>query len=92
MNRRRDRISSRQLGALALTGAGVPIFRFCCRVHWLWTLAGALAAALSLSGLTLLANRARQRRETLPVRGKFWGPLLLLGGTAAAWAGSYAFP
>ena len=55
--------SSRQLGALALTAAGVPIFRLCCRVSWLWVLLGGLAAAGTLSALTAAVNCRRARRK-----------------------------
>lgn len=90
MNKRRDRISARQLGALALSSAGVPVFRFCCRIPWTWTLLGALAAALTLTGLTLLLNRSGgPRRTRLP---GVLTPLPLGGAAAAAWAGSFAFP
>lgn len=92
MNKRRDRISARQLGALILTGAGVPIFGFCCRVDWLWTLLGALAAALTLSGLTLLLNRRRGKRAERARRRGFLAPIPIGGAVLAAWAGSYAFP
>lgn len=92
MDKRRDRISARQLGALALSAAGVPVFQYCCRIHWLWTLAGGAAAALTLSGLTLLLNR----RGPAAGAGPRWlaglTPLLVAGAAAAAWAGSFAFP
>lgn len=92
MGRRVDRISARQLGALMLCAAGVPVFRFCCRIHWLWTLLGAAAAALTLSGLTLLLNR-RDRGKGGPTRGLgLLAPVLLAGAAAAAWVGSFAFP
>ena len=92
MGKRRDRISARQIGALALSAAGVPAFRFCCRIHWLWTLLGASAAALTLSGLTLLLNRCGR---TAGGSGRWLGclvPFLFAGAAAAAWVGSFAFP
>ena len=92
MSRRNDRLSGRQLGALALTAAGVPVFRFCCRVSWPWVLLGGLAAAATLSGLTVLAERRRQAD-----RGGSWAALLLLpplalGAGCAAWESGFAFP
>ena len=87
MNSSRDRVSSRQLGALALTAAGVPVFRFCCRVSWPWVLLGGLAAAATLSALTAIQNR---RRGAAPAS------LLALplgaGALWAAWESSFAFP
>ncbi|MBQ1409705.1 MAG: hypothetical protein IIY94_00300 [Oscillospiraceae bacterium] len=92
MGKRHDRISARQLGALALCAAGVPIFRLCCRVHWLWTLAGAVAACLMLSGLSWLLNRQdRTRPKSSHWRGAL-APFLLGGAALAAWVGSFAFP
>ncbi len=91
MNSCRDRISARQLGALALSSSGVPVFRFCCRIPWLWTLLGAGAAALTLSGLTLLLNR-RGGRRLRPCRLWALTPILTVGGAATAWVGSFAFP
>lgn len=88
----RTRISGRQLGALALTAAEVPIFWFCCRCHWLWTLLGATAAALTLSALTVLLNRRSRRNAARPRRLGFLAPLPIGGAALAAWAGSYAFP
>ncbi len=90
--RRRDRISSRQLGALALTGAGIPVFRLCCRVSWVWVLPGAGGAALLLSLLTRRLNR--RGRET-PGRGGpslFWALLFFAAALLAAWESSFAFP
>ena len=92
MSRRNDRLSGRQLGALALTAAGVPVFRFCCRVSWPWVLLGGLAAAATLSGLTVLAERRRQADS-----GGSWAALLLLpplalGAGCAAWESGFAFP
>lgn len=95
MGRRRDRISARQLGALILTAAWVPVFGYCCRIHWLWTLLGGLAAALTLSGLTWLLNRRKRRGVERGEAARWQGcfaPLLLGGAGAAAWAGSFAFP
>ena len=37
-----DPITGRQLGALALTAARVPIYGYCVRVSWLWVLLGSL--------------------------------------------------
>lgn len=91
MGRRRDRISARQLGALALCSAGVPVFRLCCRVYWPWTLAGAAASALTLSVLTRQGNR-RRANAAVPRRLGVLAPLLLGGAAAAAWVGSFAFP
>ena len=69
----------------------MPIFRYCCRVFWIWTLLGALAAAATLSGLTLLLNRGG-RGGALPARAGFLALILLAGAAAAAWVGSFAFP
>ena len=87
---RRDRISARQLGGLALTASGLPVFRLCCRVSWPWVLLGGGASALLLSGLTLL-----QKRRPFPggpVLRWILIPVLLSGAAAAAWACSFAFP
>ena len=92
MGKRRDRISARQLGALALTAAQVPIFWLCCRVWWLWTLLGAGAAALTLSGLSLLQNRRGRGRAARPRRLGFLAPIPAGSALLAAWAGSFAFP
>ena len=93
-------LSSRQLGALALTAAGFPIFRYCCRVSWPWALLGGLAAAAALSGLTLLRNRrggegpgSRRGGRIFPVVCKALLMLLLLTGALyTAWESSFAFP
>lgn len=85
-----DKISARQLGALALTGAGVPVFWYCCRVHWLWTLLGGTAAALTLSGLTWLMDR--RRRQPTPRGLGLLIPLLWGAGGLVAWVGTGAFP
>ena len=59
-------ISARQLGALALTTAGLPIFRLCCRISWSWVLLGGLAAAGTLSALTAVINRHRAKAGRCP--------------------------
>jgi len=92
MSKRRDRISARQLGALALCSAGVPLFRLCCRVHWLWALLGAVAAALTLSGLTLLLNRRGRAKGNARRWAGCLAPFLFAGAAVTAWAGSFAFP
>ena len=103
----RSGISARQLGALALTASGQPIFRLCCRISWPWVLPGALAAAGTLSALTAAMNR---RRKAFPLRGR-WpeGPdevasdqrtglefalalVLPAGAVLAAWETTFAFP
>lgn len=100
----RDGISARQLGALALTAAGLPVFRLCCRISWVWVLPGGAAAAALLSALTTLLNR----RAALPRPGGAQGapgaccpvqgyaillaPLLLAAALSAAWESSFAFP
>lgn len=96
---RRSGISSRQLGALALTAAGLPIFRLCCRVSWVWALAGGLAAAGTLSVLTALAERRRTgnpasaaARRLPPGRKAFFWGLPLAGALWAAWESACAFP
>lgn len=90
MSRRRDRISARQLGALALSSAGLPVLRVCCRVSWPWVLAGSLAAAGSLCLLTeLWERRAGGGRRLF---GRLLSPLLLAGALGAAWESGYAFP
>lgn len=96
---RRSGISSRQLGALALTAAGLPIFRFCCRVSWVWAMAGGLAAAGTLSVLTALAEQRRTgepasaaARRLAPWGKVLWWLLLLAGALSAAWESGYAFP
>ena len=89
--RRNDRLSARQLGALALTAAGLPCFRLCCRVSWPWVLLGSLGAALTLSLLTGLAER--RRRAGAKTGGAFLLlPILLFGALYAAWESSFAFP
>ena len=65
-----DQISPRQLGALALTAAGLPIFRLCCRISWPWVLLGGLAAAGTLSALTAAINR---QRKAFPLRTELSG-------------------
>ena len=72
-------ISPRQLGALALTAAGLPIFRLCCRISWPWVLLGGLAAAGTLSALTAIMNRRRAKAfpskafpsKAFPLRGRW---------------------
>ncbi len=89
--RRNDRLSARQLGALALTAAGLPCFRLCCRVSWPWVLLGSLGAALTLSLLTGLVER--RRRAGAQTGGAFLLlPILLFGALYAAWESSFAFP
>jgi hypothetical protein len=96
-----SQLTSRQLGALALTAAGLPIFRLCCRVSWPWALLGGLAAAGTLSLLTTLQNRRRIRREgssprsgtSLTIaRRAIFAPIPLLGALLAAWETTYSFP
>ena len=88
---RNERLSSRQLGALALTAAGLPVFRLCCRVSWPWVLLGGLGAALTLSLLTRLAE-GRRRAGAGIGSGLLLLPLLVLGALGAAWESSFAFP
>lgn len=86
---RRSGLSSRQLGALALSAAGLPVFRVCCRVSWPWVLGGGILAAACLSGLTLLAHR----RAPCPGPATFLLlPLLPAGAVYAAWEASFSFP
>lgn len=90
---RRDRISARQLGSLALTASGLPVFRLCCRVSWPWVLLGGGAAALLLSALTWRFRRSGAG-ERLPrgAAGAVLLPLLTAGALLAAWESSFAFP
>ena len=88
---RNDRLSGRQLGALALTAAGLPVFRLCCRVSWPWALLGGLGAAATLSGLTVLAERRRQE-DGGANRAALLLPVLALGAGCAAWESGFAFP
>ena len=85
-------LSSRQVGALALTAAGLPIFRFCCRVSWPWVLLGGAAAAGLLSGVTALRNRRVCRGGFFPRSGAILGVPLLAVALLAAWESGYAFP
>ena len=78
--------SSRQRSALALSAAGLPIFRCCCAVSWPWVLLGGAAAAASLLLLSALTRKLGRRR--LPIL----APLFVLGAVGAAIASSYAFP
>lgn len=91
-NEHRASLSARQLGALALTAAGVPVFRLCCRVGWLWALLGGLGAAALLSVLTALSNRRRAAGRPLPRGAALLGPLLAAGALLAAWESGFAFP
>ena len=88
--RRNDRLSARQLGALALTAAGLPIFRISCSFSWPWTLLGGLGAALTLSVLTR-QTECRRKSGAAKSSGLLLLPLLL-GALYAAWESSYAFP
>lgn len=88
MDSRSDRLSARQLGALALTAAGLPLSRLCCRVSWPWVLAGSAAAALTLA---LLARATRNGASTVRLR-RLSAPLLAAGALLAAWESSFAFP
>ena len=58
---RLERLSGRQLGALAMTAAEVPALRVCARLGWLWVLLGGLGAAAGLSALTVHRNRRVQQ-------------------------------
>lgn len=89
-----DRLSGRQLGALACVAAELPVVRLCCRRSWVWVLPGSCAAALTLNLLTRLAQRRRRRpgaREPDRRRSPAAGLLLLLAA-AAAWESAKAFP
>ena len=106
MAERRDRLSGRQLGALALTAAGLPVFRTCCRISWPWVLLGGLAAAATLSALTALLNRSRRGAQPAaadthrpcsagcqPAQAAILAaPLLLFGALLAAWQSTFSFP
>ena len=91
----RDRLNGRQLGALALTAARVPIYEHCVRVSWLWVLLGSLGAAALLSALTSRLNRSAEPRAAgagaiaLELPAGLLLPALALG---AAWEGTKAFP
>ena len=87
MDSRGDRLSARQLGALALTAAGLPLSRLCCRVSWPWVLAGSGAAMLSL---VLLERLTRSRRPGAAA--VLLSPLLAAGAALAAWESSFSFP
>lgn len=92
---RRDRISGRQLGGLALTAFGLPIFRLCCRISWPWVLLGGGAAALLLSALTRRFGRPGAAARPLPNAAGarvLWLTLLTVGALLAAWESSFAFP
>ena len=91
MNSLESRISSRQLGALALSAAAVPVFRCCCRFSWVWVLLGGAAAAALLSGLTALLNR-RPRAGSASRLARLCLPFLAAGAMQAAWESSFAFP
>ena len=104
----RDSLSSRQLGALALTAAGTPVFRLCCRARWPWALLGGLAAAGTLSALTAGINRRREKARAAagsglegPKEAAAWqragagalfSPLLLVAALLAAWESASSFP
>ena len=92
MNRRQDRISARQLGALAVTAAGLPIFRVCCRLSWNWVLLGGVAASLTLSALTAWAQRQRSRQKQPGPWIVILLPLFLSAALLTAWESGYAFP
>ena len=91
MNRGRSRISSRQLGALALSAAAVPVFRCCCRFSWSCVLPGGVGAAALLSCLTAVGNRRRGAERPAWLAGLCL-PLLAAGALWAAWESSFAFP
>lgn len=91
------RISARQLGALILTAAGLPIFRLCCRVSWPWVLLGGLAAAGTLSLLTAAINRhggfcGARRRGRVSRPAVFISPFLLIASLLAASQTTCSFP
>lgn len=92
MNRRKDHISARQLGALAVTAAGLPIFRICCRLSWNWVLLGAVAAAGTLSAMTAVVQRRRSAGKQPGPGNAVLLPLLLLAALMAAWESAFAFP
>ncbi len=90
MKLRRDSVTARQLGAMALTSAGLPIFRLCCRISWPWVLLGGAGAAGLLS---LLTRRCHRRGFGSQGGGKAVLVLLLsAGAVAAAWESGFAFP
>ena len=92
--KRLERLSGRQLGALALTAAEVPALRVCARLGWLWVLLGGLGAAAGLSALTVRRNR-RVQQPVLRRRGAekaVWKLLLFALLLPAAAEAAAAFP
>lgn len=91
---RLERLSGRQLGALAMTAAEVPALRVCARLGWLWVLLGGLGAAAGLSALTVHRNRRvqqpmlRQRRAGRAL----WKTLLFALLVPAAAEAAASFP
>lgn len=92
MNRQKDHISARQLGALAVTAAGLPIFRICCRLSWNWVVTGAVAAAATLSALTAVVQRRRRTGKQSGLANAVLLPVLLIAAMLAAWESAFAFP
>ena len=102
MNRDR-RFSGRQLGALAVCAAGVPVFRLCAAYNWPWALGGGVFSASLLSvGTFLYNNRIGNRYNGTSgnkghSRPPLWfrlplGLLLFLGALTGAWITTGAFP
>ena len=96
----RSGLSARQLGALALTAAGLPVFRLCCRISWPWVFLGAVAAAGTLSALTAARNRRIVRREgfcprsgiSLPIARRAIIAPFFAAAVLAAWQTTCSFP